>query len=282
MTMQRSMFVVVDLDEYSKVFDHAWSKAMLERTEGTCVEEAAFALNRYWRGATSTHVLPWLMARSLQVFHDSALNAPMLGPDFVAALSKWTRESLSDQLNEDQLLAVAVAIERFSNSARAIQKRLSDEPGVDMWDALLTGDTEPEFAWCLWGSQRLSYGAIYHAYEDFIRHCIGILDGSSYFRDRDLFGALQRAFGGAGAMMRAACLEDDDVAVARHARNAIAHNGGKPSPELLALNHQFKIVDDEIQVVPRDTRRLFSTLKVKADLLADNTIEVYTQQKGSP
>jgi len=231
MSMQRHMWVVKDLDEYRKIFDHAWSERLLMRTEGTPVEEAAFTLATYWRGAANTHVLPWLMARSLQLMHDSATDAAT---------------------------------------------------GVDIWELLVSGETEVEFAWCLWGSQRLVYGALYHAYEDFIRHCVGIIDGTNYFRGDDLFGAVRTAFGRNGKAVVSACLEDELVTIARLARNAIAHNGGKVTEKLLRKNHHFKIVANEIQITPDDNRELFNTLKGNVDTLTDHALAKLAEKKGAP
>ena len=74
-------------------------------------------------------------------------------------------------------------------------------------------------------------------------------------------------------------LTDERVDFARLVRNALAHNGGRSSPEIEVKNtehktddcrvHKLMVLDGMIQVVPDDTRFLFDLLKQKVFWLAE-------------
>ena len=72
---------------------------------------------------------------------------------------------------------MAAAIKRIGNELHNVMMHQPDEAAIDakqVWTMLLNGDGCHEFRLSIWGSQRISYGAIFHAYENFIREAVGL------------------------------------------------------------------------------------------------------------
>lgn len=184
--------------------------------------------------------------------------------------------------------------ERFSNITETT--KLS-EPGLDLirdWKGaaftaampwvLIRFLDEPHRRWnyymrigtfqtTLWSSQRICYAAIYHAYENFLTRCVGAALNRPDYRPKKRNRTPTQAVGdGLNTLISGAgeyCLEDADVNYARLVRNALAHNGGRPSPEIERINTKLKIDDGQIHILPYDTRSLFDLLKQKVFWLAE-------------
>ncbi len=142
-----------------------------------------------------------------------------------------------------------------------------------LWSDFLAPDSM-EFHLSLWGSQRLCYGSVYHAYENFIRQCVGIARKEPEYRA--LFAKLvtdgKAAFGNE---VIAKCLEDQVVTVARLTRNALAHNGGQVDDQLSRIPHDLVVENDEIEIMPLHTKRLFDELKRRAFRLTEIAVGLF-------
>ena len=80
-----------------------------------------------------------------------------------------------------------------------------------MWTAFLNGPGSQEFGLGIWGSQRLAYGAIYHAYENFIREAIGLALGESDYQHGNISTLLKDCASNFGKPIADLCLADPDV-----------------------------------------------------------------------
>jgi hypothetical protein len=77
------------------------------------------------------------------------------------------------------------------------------------------------------------------------------------------------------------CLTDQAVEAARLVRNALAHNGGRVTDELKTVSHGIDIVDQLLQVMPDDNRKLFDALKKRAFKLAETALTLPQTKAGS-
>jgi hypothetical protein len=137
-----------------------------------------------------------------------------------------------------------------------------------MWQSFL-GNSEFRFA--LVGSQRLCYGAIYYAYEDFLARCVGLARKEPEYRmpRRPQF---QKDFTAAfDATVCDQCWDHPVVNLARVTRHALVHNGCRVTDEfkeaVKAAKYLFVVEDDEIQIMAPDTSTLFRLLKDRAALV---------------
>lgn len=88
------------------------------------------------------------------------------------------------------------------------------------------------FTVCLWSSQRLCYGAVYYAYENFLRHCVSVGKKKQNYRPKPkvFMSDFMELF---GAEICNICLGDKKIEQARLVRNSLVHNGGRISSEIM-------------------------------------------------
>jgi hypothetical protein len=261
------------LESYTTFFDHAWARTIDDLGRGTKLETPVFNLCISWKAAANTCVLPWLMCTSVSDFsigfsRGDGLTAFKL-IDACAKRLPAEMPGLSNMRRKEMREAIA----KLGKELRDTQAEFA--AGVDakqMWMAFLTGPGSQEFGLGIWGSQRLAYGAIYHAYENFIREAVGLALGDPDYRALKvsvLIADCQRTFGKPIADL---CLSDPDVDIARLVRNALAHNGGKETSQLQAVNHGIMVDSGQLQVMAPHTRQLFDLLKGRAFKLAEKAV----------
>jgi hypothetical protein len=160
------------------------------------------------------------------------------------------------------------AIGEIDEDALALRERVRDEVfsrNKDVW-----GDLIKQRAFCtsLWSSERMCYSALYYAYEWFLTACVGIKRSEPDYRWFQA-AVFRRDFESAfGAVLAKDCLDDEEILIARHARNAFAHRGGRIDDKLGALPHTFEIDGDVIQVNALHTSSLYQKLRTRATQLA--------------
>jgi len=128
-----------------------------------------------------------------------------------------------------------------------------------LWEKYLEIST---FNTTLFSSQRICYGAVYHAYENFLSRCVGIAKNKPNYRAKkadSLAADLNGLIDGAGTT----CLKNSDIEFARLVRNSLAHNGGRVTPAIVSRNTTIRIIDDQLNIWPEDTKSLFDMLKNK-------------------
>ena len=130
-----------------------------------------------------------------------------------------------------------------------------------LWDDLVELEA---FHISVWGSERMCYGAIYYAYEWYLRECVRIQRGDPEYkvhRAEDFKRDLKQAFPGDWSHV---CWSDQKINMARLTRNALVHNGGRITADLARQPHDFLLQGDEIQIGARDTTELYNLLKERA------------------
>jgi len=138
-----------------------------------------------------------------------------------------------------------------------------------MWQSLLPNF---EFNGSVWASQRLCYGAVYYAYEDFLVRTYRLAIGKPDYRmkfAKEFARDLAKAF---SVELSDFCFSGE-VDVARRARNALAHSGGRITEELREIGHAFPVVNGEIQITTAHTRALFDLLKERVAKLVPEALK---------
>ena len=133
------------------------------------------------------------------------------------------------------------------------------------------------FGITLWGSQRICYGAIYHAYENCLVGCLAVASGQLDYRPKRIGKVDKRApwetlkddlNAHVAKSLGDECLGDENVCLARLIRNALAHKGGRTNQDIDSRNKCMQIEDGFVQIRPIDTRNLFNLLKHKVNRVA--------------
>jgi len=262
--------VVIDnrLDSYESFFDHSWARSLFQLVDQTKLEPIAFDLCADWKGAANTGRLPWVIIDSLEGFHTgySQTREP-----FWQKLTKALRDHFLDKTKHTFSLTkrkeLAGIIARVSED---VQEEIRNAPpAFDRQEAWASFLKIGEFTLGLWSSQRLCYGAVYYAYENFLRQCVSIGQKKLVYRPHGadkLRTVLNTVF---GSNMGDTCLDDDKVILARRVRNALVHNGGRATSEIQANPGDLRIVNGMVHIMPPDVRDLYNVLKDCVTTLAE-------------
>lgn len=251
---------------YESFFDHAWAKNFLDAADGSRLAGAGLCLTRDWKGTALVGRMPWLLIHSLKSFHSGFTQG---NPSFSERLSRAFIEYLVNDsglsnMRKKQLVGKA---EELSNSVREEVRRTGPifDPEAVWRDYLEIA----EFQLSLWNTQRMCYGAIYYAYENFLQQCVATGKSQPAYRAKG-FDKLETDFAVYfGNALRDECLKHSDIEVARYARNDLTHNGGRASERLLATSHRLTIHGGVIHIMPDDVRALFKLLSSRASNITE-------------
>jgi len=254
-------------ESYERFFDHDWAKQFLGLTEATRIDNAALDLCVDWKGAASIASMPWLLIHTLEQHHKGYMQRD---EPFWKRLTRLVREHILTKMAGS-----------YSNMKRKELGRIIDELGLKVEDEMSRRPSElssdniwkgylkiHEFRLSLWSSQRISYGALYHGYENFLRRFISIHKPEregALTRISDVRDDLKQIFGVAEG---GDFLDERAVHIARLVRNALAHNGGRPCRELLGMESSLTIQGNLIHIQASEVRQLFDLLKGKVLLIA--------------
>jgi hypothetical protein len=250
------------LDEYRPFFDHDWA-ARIDRLAGrTKLAEPVFKLSVNWRAAANACAMPWLVCRASQSLWSKFLGRQQPFSERVTgAMAQRLAEEMSDSLSRAKQRKLNDAIERIG---REVHQQAEEAIHVDaqtLWKGLMT---EPEFQLAIWGSLRLGYGSIYHSYEHFLRECIALAVDNPGYKGRRIHALVRDARRLFGPKVAHDCLVSPQVMAARLVRNALAHDGGRETPQLKSVAHGLTVEQGVLQIMAPDTRGLFDLLAIRA------------------
>jgi hypothetical protein len=275
------------LDSYEKFFDHDWSRRMFGAVEESPLKDAVDALMVAWRSANGAHLLPWLMLQTLKKFAEGEFKGSLRArADYSGKVVKGLVDKLEGRmqcnLKLDQRLALKRAASKIEQDAHQAVKTAQAEVEFDVadyWDYLVH---TTEFPFCILGTQRINYGSLFFAYEDFLANVIRTKEPTYSSKKEYINVALARHFGDPLADF---CWNHDEVTLARLVRNTLAHNGGRFGKDLEKYkacfadatgmtnpklqDDQFILVDGKIQITPRNTRYLFGVLKERVTKIVE-------------
>lgn len=268
------------LGSYGSFFDHAWATDLMGRTETSVLKDPVFSLLMNWKAAANTHMMPWLLIEQLKSFAQSYARTCQTASEYsLARIAKHIPAAMGDSLSNMKRKKLQQVITDLGHGlGQARQEHTDDTDPQALFDSYLTGPGGHELQLSLWGTQRVVYGAIYHAYENFATRCVGLTRGDPHYRPgngKELVAAAKAAF---DAITFGFCITDDSVSLARLVRNAIAHHGGMETEELRKVSHGIAVREGELQLMPSDSRSLFTALKDRASALAKTTMAITSGQ----
>ena len=282
--------VVIDprLSSYNGFFDLKWAERILTAVEGSLLKPAVNSLVVAWRSTNGSHRLPSLIVQSLQRFADAeptaqlqarALYAERLAHDIAEKLEARMQYGLNFDQRRSLRRAVAKIEQETFEAAKLVRLRVKfDCEGY--WKQIAD---EPEFRFCLIGTQGLNYGGLFFDYEDFLASVIRTKKLDFDSKKKQIGDALAKHL---GEPLRAYCWADPEVDVAMQIRHALVHNGGRyrsdrldayasrfvhvgRGDELELKGEQFLVMNGKIQISPRNTSHLFEVLKERVSKIVD-------------
>jgi len=177
-------------------------------------------------------------------------------------------------LNFDQrrkLKSVVAKIEEDAHQAIKAARSATPFDTSGYWDYLTHAS---EFQFCILGIQRINYGSLFFAYEDFLANVIRTKEPTYSSKKTPIKDAFTTQF---GDQLANYCWNHEEVDLARLVRNALAHNGGRFGKDLRKYQPRFTDVtgisappiqgelfnleDGKIQITPDNTKYLFGVLK---------------------
>lgn len=275
-TLNHSIVIDERLESYRTFFDHTWADRFVTLTGDTKLDDAAFSLCINWKAAANTHLVPWFTVTGLSQFAHGVLTGhDPLGKKLIDALAHRLPAEMGDSMRHMQRKKLAEVIHRIGNEVCSALETAKEHvvPTADSyWQSFISAPESHEFRLIIWGSQRICYSAIYHAYEDFVRECIGLGMGHSTYRSSRAKKMLADAETVFGPTLAAECLGCKEVRIARLVRNSLAHNGGRETDELKRVRHGIQVEGGVLQIMAPDNRAIFDELKSKALNLAEQAV----------
>lgn len=275
---QRHMLVDDRLEVYRTIFNHAWAKQLLEMVDGTKLDSPFFELSINWRAAVNTHAFPWMMMNSMASLWESHIQERGFTPRFVSVMAKEIPRRMGGKMTNMARKRLAQVLQDVTDE---IHKNIENEPDAkldanDMW-RYFQGDEAWELRVAIWGSQRFCFGALYHAFENYCREVLAIKKGDPHYRFRTFQQLIDHTTAEFGQVVADKCLNDDFLDVARMVRNALAHNGGKETKEMIEYcrtkPHGFTVTDGVLQITAPFNERLISALESRVSLLTGEALK---------
>jgi hypothetical protein len=167
-----------NLESYRQFFDHDWCKRVFEAVENSPLKDAIDTLMVAWRSANGAHVLPWLLVESLRRFSDGDRDGNLraratYSGEVIRGIVEKLEARLNYSLDFNQRAQLRCAVTRIEEEAYQAFKTARSAVTFDVagyWE-FLTADTS-EFPFCILGTQRMNYGSLFFAYEDFLANTI--------------------------------------------------------------------------------------------------------------
>jgi hypothetical protein len=267
--MEKNLLIDENYDSYQSFFDHTWAQGIDQLVTGTPLAVVVFDLCAAWKAAANTHRLPWLMFQLFRSFSVKFLHArASIGSFYVGALTQRLPTEMGG-LRHMQRKQLGDLLQRIYEDVRNHPDQAVGEFVLDkLWDQIVP---DFEFHASLWASQRLCFGAIYYAYEDFLVRTYRVIAAQPDYRMNNA-KQFHTEFGKVFTPeLRDFCF-DGEINVARLVRNALAHSGGRETAELSKEKHQYHIEGGEIQIVPSNTTALFNLLKERATKVTTESV----------
>ncbi len=267
-----------NLASYEQFFDHAWCKRIFALVNNSPLKHAVDTLMVAWRSTNGVHLLPWLLIQSLREFADGEYKGSLrFRADYSGTFVKGLCDKLEARmptLNFNQRIALRRAVAAIEEEAfqtlRSEQSKVHFD--VEQYWEFITHTSE--FPFCILGSQRINYGSLFFAYEDFLANVIRTKESDYSSKHKPIKVAFAKHF---GDPLTDHCWNHDEVDLAKFVRHALAHNGGRFGTSLdkykarfvdttgttppLSQGEIFYVVDGKIQITPCNTKYLFGVLK---------------------
>lgn len=270
----REVRIETSLDAYRNFFSDDWAKRIESLTARAAkIYAIVFDLVMEWRAAAYTASLPISILEHMKGYHDGFVNTGHLNTNLLR-LAEVLPAMLARELPELTVdpssipLLQKKLIEIGANFEDARSQTQIEFPMDETWDSYLQNDV---YRLSLWGSQRICFVSIYNLYENYLVQSVRIANCLSSCRSSgpNFKGQLVASF---GAPLRDKCWTSNKMNLARLARHALTHAGGRVTDDLAKHEHGFVVSDGRIQVMPANTKDLFTLLKECAYAVAEKAV----------
>lgn len=262
-------FQALDGKELESFYDHDWAKVFFGDYGQGHLKDACFSLCASLKSASIVHSYPILIAKLAKAGIGGALSQNRNEicqhlnrfADFLSSEISPTPDQR--QKNDDALGSVKLAL------ATATQAQLASNES-NIWDSICN-QRHQTLVVATTGALRLVFNGLFAAFECFCQDCCSLVhkdESRRYrYRGKNNPGTLEETFD--------ANLYDQvlggQIEFARLVRNSLVHRSGQVPAELKAVNHGFQTSPAEFIIVPADNRRLFTEIKTRSLLLAQET-----------
>jgi hypothetical protein len=243
---------------------------MNRMSAGTKLVTVVESLCVNWIAAAKAHSLPFQMVHNLVGFEVGFLHGERsIVTRIFHRLAEVIPQQMGSDLSHMKRQKLASVVRNVGEAMHEMSDTIKPTDMQEVFDRFLSGQFGEELKVSIWGAQRTCYAALYVAYENFFAECLRLAKSDENYhtgRHEEFKEQLAADF---GKDIVDNCF-DGPVEIARLARNALAHNGGKETKLLKAQKHDL-LVDDEgkIHIVAAHNVNLFNTLKQRAQKLAE-------------
>ena len=277
-----------NVESYEKFFDHSCCKRLFEAVETSPLANAVNALIVAWRSTNGAHILPWLMVESLKNFAQGEMDGNLRFREgyldrVITGLADKLESRMQYSLKLDQRRALKRAVAGIEVEVQRATERARSEIRFESsgyWNYLVGNS---EFQFCILGIQRINYGSLFFAYDDFLANVNRTREQAYSSKNDPIKAAFSKHF---GATLADHCWNHDEVDLARLVRNTLAHNGGRFGKDLekygsrfvdatdttapLLRGDRFILVNSKIQIVPDNTAYLYALLMERVTRIVDS------------
>lgn len=274
-TIQKTLRIPEDYREFEQFIDDSWMKQISEKTQNTWLDPLVFDLLFGFRSTSYTFCLPWLIPVAVASFYegfrtpteDFLISCQQL-PDVLKSRigDNWTDKQLRALRRE--ILAICIKTKITANTLQIDREKFA----AHFWKELKF--SESPVAMALATLPRQCFVSLVFAYEVFFTQLHLKLAGLKRLNDLKILGlsdrvSLRRVF---SSQILEDCWYHTSINIAREIRHSFAHAGGKETEKLKRLKIEtkgFEILDDELQIYPRQVGVLYKILSKRVTTLID-------------
>lgn len=264
------IYVVSILQEYRNIFSDDWAHRFFAVTsKAPRLDTLALDLVTEWRASVYAMSMPPAILDHIKAFYDGFFqnekpNTNLL--NLATQIPKRLVRKVPELTGSPELIRkLEVEIVRLGAEINEISECDREEFDIEKtWREYLGHHV---FQLALWGSQRNGYLSIFNSYESFLLQCVKARTPNEPCRvTRSEFKRqLTAAF---GEQLLHDCWTCPEINIAKLARHAISHAGGRVTDDLSKQKHGLHEHEGRIQITPADTKALLGILKQAAMSLA--------------
>lgn len=258
-----SIIIDESLESYDVFLENEWAEQVTKVSRhASKLEKFMLNLILDWRGISYTASLPSQIPKSLKNFHDSFVKLGKPNMELIEITETYSKR-LTNEVEE---------IRSWPELRTKVQETL-----VRIGDDVLKGfqiapiELNLEKIWkeyreinyikfSIWSSQRICYKAFYDAYETFVLQCMRVVVRQPTYKIRK--NKIENDFiVHFGKPLYDQCWGDTKIKISRLTRHALSHTRGQITAELKKHDHGFELVNDVVQIKPKDLNDLYNVLK---------------------
>lgn len=238
-----------DYKEYRVKLTRGWVKATDKLAEESHdLSRFFFDLGHDLRAIEVTACMPSTLVGSFDKFQSGYIKGGAETPTQAVARAIATRLvgrlDIRDAELRTNLLAECLQISQE-------QQQLKEVPGYSSREVWEEYREDKGFQLALSTSQSQAIAATYHTYENFVVRCVRHALGMPSYRKKSDEKFVQYFTDAFGSELSEYCFNHTNVETLRLFRHAIAHNGGRLTPDLAKKDHGVRLAGEYLQFMPQ-------------------------------